>query len=157
MSIFIKRTKLDEAEELWEIQKRAFKDDLSKYKDEMNPANETIEILREKINKFTYFTIFLNDKIIGGADIRQKEKSCCRLNRIYIDLDFQNKGFGYQVITLIENYFPSVYVWDLDTPHLSFRNHHLYEKLGYKKVGAHKISEYLTLFDYVKEIKLNEG
>ena len=68
MSIFIKRTKLDEAEELWEIQKRVFKDDLEKYKDEMNPANETLERLREKINKFTYFTIFINDKIFCTSD-----------------------------------------------------------------------------------------
>lgn len=153
MSLFIQRTRLEQAKKLWDIQKRAFEDDLRKYKDEMNPAKESLERLKTKIENFLYFTIFLDDKIIGGADIRKKGEGHYRLNRIYIDPDFQNGGLGYKSIKLVEDYFPDATIWDLDTPHLSFRNHHLYEKLGYKKVGEHKISEHLTLFDYIKEIK----
>ena len=152
MVLYIEKTKLEDATELWEIQRKAFYDDLEKYKDDMNPANESLERLKEKIIKFIYFTIFLDGKIIGGVDIRKKGETQYRLNRIYIDPSFQNGGLGFRVIKLIESYFPNATTWDLDTPHLSFRNQHLYEKLGYKKVGEHKISEYLTLYDYVKEM-----
>lgn len=36
---------------------------------------------------------------------------------------------------LIEEKYPDAKSWFLDTPYLSFRNHHLYEKMGYKKIG----------------------
>ncbi|POF46267.1 GNAT family N-acetyltransferase, partial [Staphylococcus pseudintermedius] len=36
------------------------------------------------------------------------------------------------------------------TPHKSFRNHHFYESLGFKKYGEAILSDKLTLFKYVK-------
>ncbi|WP_269083163.1 GNAT family N-acetyltransferase [Ornithinibacillus californiensis] len=62
----------------------------------------------------------------------------------------QNKGLGSQIMQLIEREFPKATEWSLDTPHLNTRNHHFYEKLGYEKVGEHRITEQLVLIDYVK-------
>jgi hypothetical protein len=53
----------------------------------------------------------------------------------------------------VENEFPSAVEWCLDTPYLNTRNHYFYEKLGYQKVGKHKITEKLWLMDYVKKVK----
>jgi hypothetical protein len=42
--------------------------------------------------------------------------------------------------------------WTLETPYLSFRNHHFYEKLGYKKVGETQPEpDGFHLFLYEKE------
>ena len=150
MLISIKRTKLNEAEELWKIQKRSFEEDLAKYKDKTNPGNESLERLKQKIEKSLYFTIYHDDIIIGGVEVRQRSDTHYRLNRIYIEPSFQNKGFGFQTIKLVEKQFPKALVWDLDTPHLSYKNHHLYEKLGYKRVGEQKVSDSLTLVEYLK-------
>ncbi|WP_026477706.1 GNAT family N-acetyltransferase [Alkaliphilus transvaalensis] len=152
MTLFIERAKLEEAEVLWTIQKRAFISDMQKYNDKMNPYNETLERLKEKIQNFIYFSIYLEDEIIGGADIRKRSESHYRLNRVYIDPSYHNRGYGFNAIKLIEDYFPEATKWDLDTPHLSLANHHLYEKLGYRKIAEHKISNDLTLFDYLKEV-----
>lgn len=58
MSVRLSRTKLEEAEQLLEIQKKAFVDDLLKYQDhEGSPVNEPIERLRKKIELFLYYTI----------------------------------------------------------------------------------------------------
>lgn len=54
---------------------------------------------------------------------------------------------------LVEEEFPSAVEWVLDTPHLNFRNHHFYEKIGYKKIGQHQINEKLILIDYTKKIR----
>lgn len=118
----------------------------------MNPYHESLERLESKINQFKYFTIYCDDKIIGGADIRRRSENHYRLNRIYIDPSFQNKGLGYQAILLIEKNYKDAKIWDLDTPQYSYGNQHLYEKLGYKKVSEHVVSDKLTLFDYLKEL-----
>ena len=152
VALFIERTKLNEAEILSAIQKRAFFNDMQKYNDKMNPYNETLDRLKEKIDNFIYFSLYLDGKIIGGADIRKRSETHYRLNRIYIDPEYHNRGYGFNAIKLIEAYFPQAKKWDLDTPHLSFANHHLYEKLGYCKISEHKISDRLVLFDYIKEM-----
>lgn len=41
--------------------------------------------------------------------------------------------------------------WSLDTPKDNIRNHHFYEKCGYKVVGEHQINDKFILLDY--EIK----
>ena len=153
MSLSIERTGMEQAEELWDIQRRVFRDDLDKYNDSGNPARESLSRLKEKIGDYLYLTIYFEDKIIGGVDIRQKADTHYRLNRIYIDPDYQNRGLGFETIKLVESKFPHASIWNLDTPHLSFGNHHLYEKLGYQKVGERKISDELILFDYVKKVR----
>ncbi|MFJ7666858.1 GNAT family N-acetyltransferase [Lysinibacillus sp. NPDC097195] len=154
MEITIQRTTEDEATVLLAIQKEAFLEDLTRYHDhETNPANETISRLRTKIQNYTHFTIWLQDEIIGGIDIRELNNHVYRLNRIYLAKAQQNKGFGSHIMHWVENQFSCALEWHLDTPHLNTRNHHFYEKLGYQKVGEHRISETLLLFDYVKKVE----
>lgn len=152
MALNIQKTSIEEAESLLDIQKRAFYDDWLKYEDSMNPYRESLERLKSKIDQFEYFTIYCDDKIIGGADIRRRSDNHYRLNRIYIDPSFQNKGLGYQAILGLEEMYEDAKVWDLDTPQDSYGNQHLYEKLGYKKIGEHRITDKLTLIDYIKKL-----
>jgi len=154
MDVTIMRTTEKDASVLLAIQKEAFLDDLKLYNDqETNPANESLTRLISKIQHFTHYTIWLHDEIIGGIDIRELKNNQFRLHRIFLAKDHQNKGFGSHLMQWIENQFPSAHEWHLDTPHLNTRNHHFYEKLGYQKVGEHRLSETLTLYDYVKKMK----
>ncbi|WP_026907280.1 GNAT family N-acetyltransferase [Paucisalibacillus globulus] len=153
MDLIILRTKKEEASKLLVIQKKAFKDDLEKYQDhESSPVNEPIERLRMKIELFFHYTIWLNDEIIGGIDVRDLGDGKYRLNRIFISPDFQGLGLGTRIMQVMESEFSQAKEWSLDTPHLNSKNHHFYEKLGYIKVGEHVITEKLRLVDYVKTI-----
>ena len=126
---------------------------LKKYEDaETSPVNEPIERLQWKINHYEHFTIWHEQQIIGGIDIRKLENEHYRLNRIFLANAYQNKGLGTKIMQLIENEFPNARSWSLDTPHLNMRNQHFYEKHGYEKVGEHIISDKLILFDYVKKM-----
>ncbi len=151
--IWVRRAQLNDAERLLSIQQRAFCEDLERYRDyETNPTNEPLEKMQRKITSFDYYTIMVGDQIMGGVEVRARGEGQYYLGRIYIDPHCQNSGIGSQVMSLIEADFPDASVWTLDTPHLAVRNHHFYEKLGYQKVGETKKSEWLTLFDYRKEI-----
>ncbi|WP_338653056.1 GNAT family N-acetyltransferase [Sporosarcina psychrophila] len=156
MDLIIKRTKEVEARRLLEIQTEAFSEDLIRYEDhDTNPVNEPIEKLLRKIEIFIHYTILLDDEIIGGADIRDLKENKYRLNRVFLSCEYQNKGLGSKIMKLIESEFPTAIEWSLDTPHLNTRNHHFYEKLGFKKVRQHQITSKLFLIDYVKKIGSN--
>jgi len=87
---------------------------------------------------------------IGGIDVRRRDERRYRLNRIFIDPARQDLGIGRFCVRRIEELFPEAEEWDLDTPHLSFRNHHLYESLGYVKVGESRQEGSLVLYEYRK-------
>lgn len=85
MNIVIKRTNEIEAPILLEIQKEAFEDDLRMYEDHnTSPVNEPIERLLRKIELFIHYTIWHNNEIIGGIDVRNLKDNKYRLNRIFI-------------------------------------------------------------------------
>lgn len=151
MNIRIERARPEQAELLAAIQKKAFAEDLVRYWDDPScPAHEPIEKLRAKIDASLYFSIWLEDALIGGAHVHPVSPGRHRLRRIYIDPDCQNRGCGTAVMILLEKEFPDARVWELDTPHRNYRNQHFYEKLGYQRVGENRLSNTLILFEYVK-------
>jgi ribosomal protein S18 acetylase RimI-like enzyme len=54
-------------------------------------------------------------------------------------------------MNFIEAEYPNVKKWTLCTPYKNLRNQHFYEKFGYEKVGEHKVTDNLSLIDYLKE------
>jgi ribosomal protein S18 acetylase RimI-like enzyme len=153
LDLEIRRTLIEEAEEILNIQKEAFLADLEIYKDyETSPATEPIKKLLYKINKNFHYTILINNKIIGGAELRFDSDTECYINRIFMLPEFQNKGLGTKIMNHFDMDFPHIKKWTLCTPHLNFRNHGFYEKLGYKKVGEHNVKEGLNLINYLKLI-----
>ena len=152
MELCIRRTYVEEAQDILAVQKEAFREDLERYKDhKTNPANEPIEKLIYKINKNHHYTILIDDIIIGGAEVRLDSEDECYINRIFLSPEYQDSGFGSQIMIFLETEYPSVKKWTLSTPHLNYRNHHFYEKFGFKKVGEHCVTENLSLIDYLKE------
>ena len=72
--------------------------------------------------------------------------------RIIINGEYQNKGLGSALMALLEANYPLARSFSLDTPHLNIRNHHFYEKLGYKVAGDEFIE--VTIPHFVMEKKL---
>ncbi|MCL9777185.1 hypothetical protein [Vibrio methylphosphonaticus] len=58
---------------------------------------------------------------------------------------------------LIENEYSHVPVWNLVTPYKAYRNHHFYEKLGYRKVGEVQPNpdNDFKVFEYQKVLRKN--
>lgn len=153
----IRKANVQEASALQYIEQAAFKEDIDRYGDRPDcPANESLESLVYKIQKYDYYAIYENDKCIGGADIRiSSDSTKCRLARIYLDPRYQNLGIGKKVMLELESYYPSVTSWSLDTPHLNLRNHHFYESLGYDRQYTKTVDDVLKLFEYEKIIFLS--
>lgn len=153
VEVSIKKTKLNEVEDLLAIQKEVFAEDYALYEDhDSTPVNETEAKLIENIERFFHYTILSGNAIIGAIDIRPLDENRLRLSKLFLRNEFQNKGLGSKIIKLMESEFPLIKDWSVYTPYLNKRNHHFYEKLGYIKIGAVQVTEKLQLFKYEKKI-----
>ena len=103
---------------------------------------------------YSTYKIVLDGKIIGGL-------TCCNageyywLGGIYISKAYQNQGIGAKAIAFLENEFPDAKCWRLHTPYKNYRNHHFYEKMGYRKIGETEPKEDKNgffLYEYEKRI-----
>jgi GNAT superfamily N-acetyltransferase len=155
MEINFEKAKLEDADQLLEIQRMSFKEALELYKDyDTNPMFESKEKISFKIQNHFYYKITADGEIIGGINIYKKAEHHYYINRIYIHPDFENLGIGRKAIEFVEKEQPDAYTWTLETPHKSFKNHYFYEKLGYYRTGeVEEISENLKLIYYKKTIE----
>lgn len=67
-----------------------------------------------------------------------------------VSKEYQNQGIGAKAISFLENEFPDAKCWRLYTPYKNYRNHHFYEKMGYKKLEKQNPEKKRMGFSYMK-------
>ncbi|MCE7737603.1 MAG: GNAT family N-acetyltransferase [Candidatus Heimdallarchaeota archaeon] len=99
------------------------------------PGVKDGSMIIDGIEKKTSFTIFWENKIVGGIIIELREPENHYLQTLWISPDYQNKGIGILSIEFLETTYPEAISWNLETPRTSTKNRSFYENLGYKKIG----------------------
>jgi ribosomal protein S18 acetylase RimI-like enzyme len=77
------------------------------------------------------YTFYDNGLIVGGA-ILFKDGTNLYIGRIFIAPEHFRKGLGTKLMEMIENLYPDVTSFTLDTPLWNIRTNSFYQKLGYK-------------------------
>lgn len=133
--ISIRKAEEKDAEQLLAVKIRAFREEVALYGG--GPLDfDSMDHQLENIRESHYYKILDDENtIIGGLGVRDKGDGVFWLCSIYIDDKFQNRGLGTLAMRFLDHEFPTAKKWVLETPCLSFRNHHFYEKLGFIKVG----------------------
>lgn len=131
--ITVNRAKIENSKVLMSIKKSAFEEEIELY-GVVPPNFDSLQHQIKTIEGKHYFTILKDETIIGGACVIDKGNDKYELGSLYIDKKHQNKGFGSTALKLINDEFPHAKKWTLETPFRSYRNHHFYEKHGYKKI-----------------------
>ena len=72
-------------------------------------------------------------KIVGGALLFLKDNEL-NIGRIFVDPEYFRKGYGIFMMQQIEERFPEVKIFTLDTPIWNIRTNAFYQKLGYVEV-----------------------
>ncbi len=75
--------------------------------------------------------------IVGGAILFQKN-DVLNIGRIFVAPEHFRKGYGIYIMREVENIFPEVKEFTLDTPVWNMRTNAFYSKLGYKETGRDK-------------------
>ncbi|MGH0424883.1 MULTISPECIES: GNAT family N-acetyltransferase [Bacillus] len=159
--ISIEKATILDAEKLTEIMKRTFDEEAKRWLcgqgdvidyNIQPPGYSSVEMMRYSIEELDSFKVIVDDKIIGGIIVTISGKSYGRIDRIFVDPDYQGKGIGSHVIKSIEVEYPSIRVWDLETSSRQLNNHHFYEKMGYEIIFKSE-DEYC----YVKRITVESA
>ncbi|QWH78336.1 N-acetyltransferase [Bacillus mycoides] len=156
--ISIEKATILDAEKLTEIMKRTFDEEAKRWlygQDDVidyniqPPGYSSVEMMKYSIEELDTYKVIMGEKVIGGIIVTISGKSYGRIDRIFVEPFLQGKGIGSRVIKLIEEKFPNIRIWDLETSSRQINNHHFYKKMGYETIFETE-DEYC----YVKKIKI---
>lgn len=155
LELSLVRASVEDGELIWEMQIRAFKDLLEKYRDlETSPGNEPLEKVLVRLRQpETFFYLLKLDRRNAGA-IRVVDRGepgkKKRISPLFVLPEFRNMGPAQAAIREVERLHGSR-GWELDTILQEKGNCHLYEKMGYHQTGETRvINENMTLVYYEK-------
>lgn len=153
--MIVKKFSKENIDDVFRIQQAAYKPLFEKYQDtETNPYMETKEDTLIKYTKAgTQGYIFVKDDIaVGAVRIIMLDK-ICKVSALAVIPEYQNRGIAQSALKEIEKIHSDCKCWVLDTILQEKGNCHLYEKLGYVRIGEpKKINDRLTLVGYKKEV-----
>lgn len=149
MNIKFRKANMDDIETMIQIQSKSFFDDYKKY-GECPSYNESPKSISKSIHEGIVYIIENEEKAIGDIVIHKRNGKHYHLQVICVLPEYHNNGIGQLGLKYIEEENQAVNCWSLITPFESFRNHYLYEKMGYKKVGEYRHSDILTMFQFEK-------
>jgi len=140
MMITIEKAIMADAERLTDIMKRTFDEEARRWMKDQEmrdyniqpPGYSSVEMTKYMIEELQYFKILYSKELVGGIIVTITGKSFGRIDRIFIDPDYQRRRIGSSVIELIEQKFPAIRTWDLETSSKQVNNHRFYEKMGYE-------------------------
>ncbi|OOZ84242.1 GNAT family N-acetyltransferase [Bacillus cereus] len=139
--IFIEKATILDAEKLTEIMTRTFDEEAKRWlcaqEDVIDyniqpPGYSSVEMMKYSIEELDCYKVIMDEKIIGGIIVTISGKSYGRVDRIFVDPVYQGKGIGSHIIKLIEEVYPSIRIWDLETSSRQINNHYFYKKMGYE-------------------------
>lgn len=155
MGIRLAEVRKEELEEVWRMQTEAFAGLLEKYQDyDMSPGAEPFEKVQSRYDlpRSTYYFILSGDEKVGVIRVvDQKDGSRKRISPLWIMPEHRGKGYAQQAIEAVERLYGPEH-WSLDTILQEKGNLHLYEKMGYHRVGGtEQINARMDIVFYEKD------
>ena len=72
------------------------------------------------------------------------------LGTIFVHPDHQDQGVGSRAWQFVEEHYPETTSWTLHTPGWASKNHHFYEKCGFRKIREEQQPDGMILWVYQK-------
>lgn len=101
------------------------------------------------------YVIFVNDHIAGGYCVIDMERTCT-LDLLFLNPAYCSLGIGSRVWKHIEESYPDCDTWLVETPDYSTRNHHFYEKCGFRKDHVNTYDDSSKSFCFIKEMRMQQ-
>lgn len=156
--ITLEKANLSDCEQIWHMQKTAFRDLLVKYRDtDTNPGAEPLDHIRRRMeleNSYYYWIVLENQQRVGVIRVVETNSGTCRVSPMFLLPSFQGKGYAQEAIRRAEETYPHAHVWELDTIKQEQALCYLYEKMGYCRTGREEeIKPGMTIVYYRKSMK----
>lgn len=136
----------EEATTLTKLSKAAFDTDIYVGGKEIDgpPYYDSVSWHRQMLREKHLYSVLVENQIIGGAILFRdmKNPETMYVGRIFIDPKLHRKGYGIEMMCLLENMFPDILNWILETPVWNIRTNSFYQKLGFKETNRDADSVY---------------
>ena len=154
-NITLRSASAEDIDKIWKMQTEAFRGLLEKYRDyETSPAAEGVERIEARFNMpgSVYYFIEAEGEDVGVIRVIDlKNGTSKRISPLWIMPKYRRKGYAQLAIKEAER-IHGAGNWSLDTILQEEGNLHLYEKMGYRRVGEpSKINDNMDIVFYEKE------
>jgi ribosomal protein S18 acetylase RimI-like enzyme len=132
----------EDLEQILLLQKKAFSGQAAIYNDPALPSlTQTLNDLKKEFTEKTLYKVVRDGKIIASIRCYVQDRVLF-IEKLFVDPDLQNRGVGTAIMhTLEKGYADDVDRYVLSTGSKSFRNLHMYGKLGYRETGRRPLNE----------------
>ena len=146
------QAKLEDLEEILNLQKLAYKSEAEIYNDySIQPLTETLEEIRLEYKEKIFLKTINDENIIIGSVRAFLKNGICFIGKLIVHPNMQNQGIGSSLMKEIEKRFSHANRYELFTGNKSERNLYLYKKLGYKEYKKEKQNDNFSLV-YMEKI-----
>jgi len=141
----IASAKIDDAEAILSLQKRAFESEAKLYNDwGIPPLTQSLDSLKAEILAGGVLK-YSQDGVIIGSVRALLQGGKCKIGRMMVAPEFQGQGIGSTLLAAIEARFPQAHSFELFTGAKSEGNIRLYRRHGYEIVTTKAYSPAITL------------
>lgn len=127
------------------MQRLAFMREANLYADPiLPPMTETPGDLQLALASVSVLKATIDGQIVGSVRGRLEDDGC-HVHRLAVHPAHQRQGLGELLMRAIEDAFPKVQAFHLETGHLSVGNLRLYTKLGYVEHSRRSIDRNVVL------------
>ena len=142
----IEQAEVADAGEILRLQKLAYQSEARIYNDyTIPPLVQTAAEIEADFHSHVFLKAIGDSGKITGSVRISLDQGTCKIGRLIVHPECQNRGIGTRLLKEIERRFEYAERFELFTGHKSERNLHLYRKLGYRIFRRSKTSESLTL------------
>ena len=146
----IENAGLQDAEEILELQKIAYKSEAAIYNDySIPPLKQSLKSIHAQFKQNVFLKAVSRKIIIGSVRAFTKGETC-HIGRLIVHPRYQDQGVGQQLMKEIEK-GQSAPRYELFTGYKSKKNLYLYRKLGYREFRRETVNDRLTLI-YMEKI-----
>lgn len=116
------------------------------------PGVEDGSMVETAFDEQTMFAIRSEEGIIGGIIVEPRPSNEMFLQTLWVAPDHQRTQVGSRAMTFLEEQYPEVTAWSLETPKRSERNRRFYEQHGYRIVDEEGDPDEVVLLTYRKKM-----
>jgi len=137
----IRKAIYEDLVEILHLQKLAYHSEAELLNDySIQPLTQTLTELQNEFYKGIFLNLINkeNNHIIGSVRARV-ENNRVYIGKLIVHPDFQNKGFGTELLNTLESYYEKK-TFELFTSSKSKKNLYIYKKNGYKEFKREKVN-----------------
>jgi len=140
-----------DAADILALQKLAYQSEAELNRDySIPPLTQTLAEIRSEFSTLRFLKATAGGRLIGSVRAGLCDGTC-RIGRLIVHPEFQNRGIGRRLLREAEALFPEAERCELFTGERSERNLHLYRSAGYREFRREALNDRVTLVYLEKE------